>query len=415
VEVKEKPAETKKTKAATKKAEVAAPKRRRKRDMVKSFIKMRILDLILLTVNDEKGMNKIAGRFPTKYQTTFIELFDSYRTQLAIKHSGDNEKALKEAVQIFKVLVRAYARQLDNPHEFASTHYSVRSPFDYYYMAQAYVGALIDYDRSIVGGIKNFDTAKAQIDAGENVVLFANHQSEADAAFLTLMTEESHPGFGYSCRYVAGDRVVNDLMAKPFSMGRNLFCINSKKHINDVPELRSAKMKQNIKTVKEMEQKLKEGGQLIWIAPHGGRDRRAADGTLVPGEFDKDAVALMTKLALKAGAGGTKTHFYPFSMATYDLMPPPSGLEKSLGEKRVVNYTGCGIALAEEIDLSPEAVKARAGAKADLEKDELAVETAKQVYDAVCKLYTTIEGCTGTGSEFPLPEGAARPWKDATA
>merc|ERR1712087_760475 len=121
VEVKEKPAETKKTKAATKKAEVAAPKRRRKRDMVKSFIKMRILDLILLTVNDEKGINKIAGRFPTKYQTTFIELFDSYRTQLAIKHSGDNEKALKEAVQIFKVLVRAYARQLDNPHEFAST------------------------------------------------------------------------------------------------------------------------------------------------------------------------------------------------------------------------------------------------------------------------------------------------------
>ena len=259
------------------------------------------------------------------------------------------------------------------------------------------------------------DTVQKQIAAGENVVLFANHQSEADAAFLPLMTEASHPGLGYSCTYVAGDRVVTDLMAKPFSLGRNLFCIFSKKHINDVPELRKQKMQQNLRTLKEMERLLKEGGQFIWIAPHGGRDRRAADGSLAPGAFDKDAVALMTKLGAKAAASGTKTNFYGFGMATYDLLPPPSGLEKELGEKRVVNYTGCGIALGEPLDLSPEAVQAKVGAKEPLEKAELAEATAKVVYDEVCALYSTIEECTGTGSEFPLPPGAARPWQTESA
>lgn len=31
--------------------------------------------------------------------------------------------------------------------------------------------------------------------------------------------------------YVAGDRVITDLLAKPFSMGKNLLCVNSKKHM----------------------------------------------------------------------------------------------------------------------------------------------------------------------------------------
>jgi glycerol-3-phosphate O-acyltransferase len=32
-------------------------------------------------------------------------------------------------------------------------------------------------------------------------------------------------------------------------MGRNLFCVHSKKHINDVPELAKAKMETNRKTL----------------------------------------------------------------------------------------------------------------------------------------------------------------------
>ena len=66
--------------------------------------------------------------------------------------------------------------------------------------------------------------------------------------------------------YVAGDRVITDLLAKPFSMGKNLLCVNSKKHMvlsfrvniqllsyfnkDDIPELKATKMKQNLATIK---------------------------------------------------------------------------------------------------------------------------------------------------------------------
>lgn len=40
----------------------------------------------------------------------------------------------------------------------------------------------------------------------------------------------------------AGDRVVADPLCKPFSMGRNLFCVHSRKRMDDVPELKAEKM-----------------------------------------------------------------------------------------------------------------------------------------------------------------------------
>ena len=45
-----------------------------------------------------------------------------------------------------------------------------------------------------------------------------------------------------------------------------------------------------------MQKKLQEGGFLIWIAPAGGRDRRKADGTLIPDKFDPQAIEMMKKL-----------------------------------------------------------------------------------------------------------------------
>ena len=102
-----------------------------------------------------------------------------------------------------------------------------------------------------------------------------------------------------------------------------------------------------------MQKKLQEGGFLIWIAPAGGRDRRKADGTLIPDKFDPQAIEMMKKLGTKNSAA--KTHFLSigngkyctisrslpqcFLKATYDIMPPPSSSEKDIGEKRIVNYT----------------------------------------------------------------------------
>ena len=45
---------------------------------------------------------------------------------------------------------------------------------------QNWVRNLIDFSKSVVGHLDNFDRIEAYLAAGENVILLANHQSEAD-------------------------------------------------------------------------------------------------------------------------------------------------------------------------------------------------------------------------------------------
>lgn len=58
------------------------------------------------------------------------------------------------------------------------------------------------------------------------MVLLANHQTEADPGVFAHMLISSHPNLATDVIYVAGDRVVTDALSKPFSMGRNLFCVH---------------------------------------------------------------------------------------------------------------------------------------------------------------------------------------------
>ncbi len=45
------------------------------------------------------------------------------------------------------------------------------------------------------------------------------------------------------------------------------------------------------------------------------------------------------------------THFYPLTLKTHPLMPPPSHIEKELGERRIIRYTPVYLAFGEEIDM----------------------------------------------------------------
>ncbi len=58
----------------------------------------------------------------------------------------------------------------------------LQEPYDYYEFGQRYVRNLIDFDNSVLGHPEIFDAMEAQLAAGENVVLLANHQTEADPA-----------------------------------------------------------------------------------------------------------------------------------------------------------------------------------------------------------------------------------------
>ena len=356
-------------------------------------VKVRFAQLVVDLAPGEQGLRVLSSTFPDKIKGTFEGLIDSYKAQMAIA-LGDEAAASKATTYIFKDMVKAYARQLlGTPYEFPSYHRAIRSPYYYFQMANMYIGSLIDYDRSVMRHPERWTTIQSQIDSGENVILFANHQSEGDAAFIPLFTEVTHPGLGQRVTYVAGDRVVSDLLAKPFSMGKDLLCVHSKKHMNDNPEEKSKKMKQNLATVKEMQRLLNKGGMLIWIAPAGGRDRRQADGTLRPDKFDPQAIEMMRKLGTKSSAA--KTHYYPFAMETYDIMPPPASSEKQIGEKRIVNYTGVGLALGEEIDVSSFS-----------DSDEL----SEHVWQKVAAEYDLIKACNIPGAGVcPLPEDSIRP------
>jgi hypothetical protein len=92
---------------------------------------------------------------------------------------------------------------------------------------------------------------------------------------------------------------------------------------------------------------------------------------LAPDAFDAGAVEMVRRLGTKKGSA--RTHYYPFAMATYNVMPPPEKLEKSLGEKREVRFTGVGLSLGAEVDVSDAGDWAK-GLGAEATADPTAVE-----------------------------------------
>ncbi|KAL6008209.1 hypothetical protein ACLOJK_033715 [Asimina triloba] len=96
-----------------------------------------------------------------------------------------------------------------------------------------------------------FDRMLLEVE-GHNIILISNHQTEADPAVISLLLHTTNPHLPEKLIYIAGDRVVTDPVCKPFSMGRNLLCVYSKKHMHDIPELVEMKKRANTRSLKEM-------------------------------------------------------------------------------------------------------------------------------------------------------------------
>ncbi|MEW5307090.1 MAG: hypothetical protein WDW36_009508 [Sanguina aurantia] len=289
------------------------------------------------------------GRFPKKLIPVWQDFYNNYRN--AIVGSGVQGANELLASKIQATIADCVMLQLVQPYTFPSVHKRILEPYNYYEFGQRYVGALIDFEASVLGQPERWATIEAQLAAKHNVILLANHQTEADPGVFAHMLAASHPEMATSVVYVAGDRVITDPLSKPFSMGRNLFCVHSKKHINDIPELYQEKADTNRKTLVAMARRLNEGGALIWIAPSGGRDRSLTpDGVdFLPDPFDASAVELMRSLTARAKQPG---HLYPMAMYSWPVMPPPKTVDKTMGERRLTNYTGVGISVAEELDVA---------------------------------------------------------------
>ncbi|KAL3801727.1 hypothetical protein ACHAW5_005827 [Stephanodiscus triporus] len=221
---------------------------------------------------------------------------------------------------------------------------------DFYAAGCDFFRPSMDLRRSLLLGRDNLDRAKAQLDAGENVVFLANHQSEADPQVVSCLFEtvsDDIGELGADMTYVAGHKVTTDPLAIPFSMGRNLLCIHSKKHIDADPSTKPAKSKQNMAAMNSMLSGMKDGGMAIWVAPSGGRDRRDVSTGKIPiAPFDQKTVDMFRLMGNKSRV---PTHFYPMSMVSYDLCPPPDFVEAGVGELRNVRYTPVGIAIGDEV------------------------------------------------------------------
>ena len=294
----------------------------------------------------------------------------TYRTIIA-----ESDLPPEMADQVLGEFLWAVGEQVMHPFEFEPYHRLVTEPFDYYTFGLDFFRPLVDKGQSTVNGRERLHRIDAQLAAGENVIFLANHQSEADPQIISLLLEDEWPDLGKEMIFVAGERVIADPMTAPFSMGRNLLCIYSKRHIEHPPERKAAKILHNRKTMERMAELLGEGGHAVFVAPSGGRDRPDANGVVQVAPFDPQNIEMFRLMAQRAGR---PTHFYPMALATYDIMPPPEKVEIELGEHRRLRRCPVHLTIGEELDFDRVA---------DEDRDARRAARAKAAWEAVRDAY----------------------------
>ena len=100
--------------------------------------------------------------------------------------------------------------------------------------------------------------------------------------------------------------------------------------------------------MERMSRLLADGGKVIFVAPSGGRDRRNAEGVIEVAPFDPQSLEMLYLMAKKSQR---KTHFYPLTLATYELLPPPETIQHELGEERIAKYTPIHLCFSPEFDM----------------------------------------------------------------
>ncbi|XP_065037626.1 glycerol-3-phosphate acyltransferase, chloroplastic-like isoform X3 [Musa acuminata AAA Group] len=305
-----------------------------------------------------------AGKLSSEIATRLEELYYNYRN--AVMQSGD--PSAKEI--ILSNMAVAFDRVLldvEDPFSFLPCHKAIREPFDYYMFGQNYLRPLIDFRTSYIGNLSLFFDMEEKLKRGHNIILFSNHQTEADPALISLLLERTNLYFAEKMAFVAGDRVVTDPLCKPFSMGRS-------------------------------------GSQVIWIAPSGGRDRPdPLTGEWNPAPFDASSMDNMRRLLDHSGVVG---HMYPLALLCYEVMPPPREVEKQIGERRKISFHGIGLSVAPKINFA----EITAGCENPDEAKEVFSQAA---YDSMIEHYNVLEtaiyGCKGLNASNSIVS-LSQPW-----
>ena len=250
--------------------------------------------------------------------------------------------------QLFVQYLSFIEQQLSSPFLFGAYHEKITSPTDYYTFGMNFFRPFIIKEESYILGEEHLKTIHQQLKKKENVILFANHQIEADPQALNILLEDSCPETAKDIIFVAGHRVTSDPLAVPFSLGRNLLCIYSKNYMDLEPEKKREKIRHNQQSMKELVRLLSEGGKWIYVAPSGGRDRLGDSREVEIAPFDPQSVHMFLLMAKQAK---TPSHFYPLALDTYHILPPPKFRQDQLGEDRPLSRSTIHAAFGEEIKL----------------------------------------------------------------
>jgi len=244
----------------------------------------------------------------------------------------------------------------EKPFPFEPYHEAIRGPeLDHYTWGNDFFKSMVKYRGSKLIGVEHLAEIREALKKGDNVVLLANHQTEADPQVLSILLElENYSDLAEKSIFVAGHKVTTDPLAVPFSMGRNLLTIFSKKYLDEgTDEEKEEKNNRNRQTVAEMTRLFNEGGHIFWVAPSGGRDRRSPEsGKFEPAKFDHQSVGLFLLLGQKAskkGAGPT-TRYFPLAMWSHRLVPPPEDTVSSVGESRSAKRAPIGLEFGPVMD-----------------------------------------------------------------
>lgn len=311
-------------------------------------------------------------KIPEKYAYLLRHFYEGFRATLGEKFSSKEE-------ELFVTYLRLTSLQCQNPYPFQPYHEKKTSPFDYYQWGIDILSPLVNRKNSSVIGKEHLPEIENHLAKKENVVFFANHQTEADPIAISILLENLAPLLAKEMIFVAGERVVTDPLAVPFSLGRNLLCIYSKRYIDFPPENKREKQLHNKHTMEKMSTLLSEGGKAIYVAPSGGRDRPNGQGIFEIAAFDPQSIEMFYLMTQKAKK---PTYFYPLALKTSELLPPPETIQVELGELRKAQYATIHLGLSARIEMEHIVENA---IKDKYERREI---RARSIWNMVSALYT---------------------------
>jgi len=287
--------------------------------------------------------DKIKAKIPPGFDSLIGNFFDDYKSSnYAAKMSPESFQT--NIVTFLSEVQRATA----DPFKFSSFHTAIRQPFDYYKWGNDFLRPLVILEQSKVEGLQNAEKIAQLIAKGDNVIIMSNHQTEADPQVISILLElHGLSAIAEKIIFIAGHKVTTDPVAIPFSMGRNLLCIHSKKHIKNPPEKIAEKQAQNLESMKALGSLTSQGGSVFWVAPSGGRDRPDESGAFVVAPFDVKALDMFKLIAMQSNK---PMHFFPMAMYSHQLVPPPKGVSSDVGEERSAKRGAVSMTILEEMD-----------------------------------------------------------------